>query len=134
MSKYPRYYGVFTSPLLICGVAVVWAANHGLCVLLYGLGRYQVNPWEVYDDEAATGRIDPETFLGGLYKPECRDWVRSYGRWYRMRKIFDRELPVQDQRVRDTQWIIFWQSLFVGCMITTVLMVLFILWPTLSLD
>ncbi|KAK0110069.1 hypothetical protein ONS95_002726 [Cadophora gregata] len=130
MSKAEREWRLFAIPLIVLGVATLYAARRGMCLVLHSLGHYQVKPWEVYDPEhAERAHANPEVFLGGKYKSESRDWVQRYNRRYAMRKIFDKEAPVEEPRIRDAQNVIFGQGLFTGFLASLVVMAVFMSLP-----
>ncbi|KAH7409568.1 hypothetical protein BKA64DRAFT_571443 [Cadophora sp. MPI-SDFR-AT-0126] len=130
MSKAEREWRLFAIPLIVLGVATLYAARRGMCLVLHSLGHYQVKPWEVYDPEhAERAHANPEVFLGGKYNSESRDWVQRYNRRYAMRKIFDKEAPVEEPRIRDAQNIIFGQGLFTGFLASVVVMAVFMSLP-----
>ncbi|CZT50937.1 uncharacterized protein RSE6_12011 [Rhynchosporium secalis] len=125
-----REWRLFAVPLIVIGVATLSAARHGMCLVLHSFGHYQVKPWEVYDPEQAErAHANPEVFLGGKYNGESKDWVQRYNRRYAMRKIFDKEAPVEDPRIRDAQNIIFGQGLFIGFMASLIAMGIFVSLP-----
>ncbi|KAK2626483.1 hypothetical protein QTJ16_003658 [Diplocarpon rosae] len=125
LSCLSRAWRLLAIPMIVLGVSTLYAARHGMCLVLHSLGHYQVKPWEVFSDEEGE-RIKPEVFLGGSYKPECKDWVRRYNRRYTLRKIFDKEAPIQEPRIRDAQTVIFGQGIFAG-LIASVIIVGFIM-------
>ncbi|KAL5317238.1 hypothetical protein ACEPPN_014333 [Leptodophora sp. 'Broadleaf-Isolate-01'] len=130
MSRAPREWRLFAIPLIVLGVATLYAARRGMCLVLHSLGHYQVKPWEVYDPEhAERAHANPEVFLGGKYNSESRDWVQRYNRRYAMRKIFDKEAPVVEPRIRDAQNVIFGQGLFTGFLASLVVMAVFMSLP-----
>ena len=130
MSKAEREWRLFAIPLVVLGVATLYAARRGMCLVLHSLAHYQVKPWEVYDPEhAERAHANPEVFLGGKYNSESRDWVQRYNRRYAMRKIFDKEAPVEEPRIRDAQNVIFGQGLFTGFLASVVVMAVFLSLP-----
>ncbi|KAI6717162.1 hypothetical protein PZA11_001706 [Diplocarpon coronariae] len=122
LSRLPRAWRLFAVPMIVLGVSTLYAARRGMCLVLHSLGHYQVKPWEVFNAEESKERerINPEVFLGGSYKPECRDWVQRYNRRYAMRKIFDKEAPIQEPRIRDAQNVILGQGLFAGFVMSSI--------------
>lgn len=38
-------------PLWLIGVATLWSAIKGMCVVLHGLHHYHVRPWELWNDD-----------------------------------------------------------------------------------
>lgn len=130
MSKARREWRLLAVPLIVLGVATLYAARHGMCLVLHSLGHYQVKPWEVYDPEnAERAHANPEVFLGGKYNSQSRDWVQRYNRRYTMRKIFDQEAPVVEPRIRDAQNVIFGQGLFTGFVASLVVMAMVVSLP-----
>lgn len=125
-----REWRLLAIPLIVLGVATLSAARHGMCLVLHSLGHYQVKPWEVYDPEhAERAHTNPEVFLGGKYNSESRDWVQRYNRRYAMRKIFDKEAPVEEPRIRDAQNVIFGQGLLTGFLASIIIMAVFMALP-----
>ncbi|KAL2069256.1 hypothetical protein VTL71DRAFT_15594 [Oculimacula yallundae] len=130
LTRARREWRLFGVPLVVLGVATLFAARRGMCLVLHSFGHYQVKPWEVHDPEhAERAHANPEVFLGGKYNSESSDWVHRYNRRYAMRKIFDKEAPVEEPRIRDAQNVIFGQGLFTGFLGSVVIMAIFMSLP-----
>lgn len=131
LSHKARSWRLFAMFFITTGVATLYAARHGMCLILHSLGHYQVKPWDMYENEEAEDREQavPEIFLGGAYKPESKDWVQKYNRLWRFRKIFDKEKPIQEPRIRNAQTVIFGQGVFLGLLVSVVIVGFFMALP-----
>ncbi|EKD14531.1 uncharacterized protein L3040_000052 [Drepanopeziza brunnea f. sp. 'multigermtubi'] len=134
MSHLSWLYRLIGVPLVVCGVAAVYAAHLGLCLVLYSLGTYQAEPWDLYTpaDEQERERINPEVFLDGDYKPGKRGWVKTYNRRYALLKIFGRDTPVKEARILNAQTVIAGQAIFLGLLAGAIMVVLAKVVPTVK--
>ncbi|KAI9056213.1 hypothetical protein LZ554_001141 [Drepanopeziza brunnea f. sp. 'monogermtubi'] len=126
MSHLPWMYRLIGIPFIVAGVASVYAARLGLCLVLYSFGTYQVEPWDLYTraDEEERERINPEVFLAGKYKPERRSWVKKYNRRYALLKIFGHDAPVKEVRILNAQTVIAGQAIYLSVLVGVTMAVL----------
>jgi hypothetical protein len=95
-----RWIRVLASPFILLGVATWYGGLKGSCIVLHSLGHFQVKPWDI----------------------EGKDWRTLYKkRWY-VRKVFDRELAVSEPVIRKGQNVVFFQGLWLGFVVTVVVM------------
>jgi hypothetical protein len=103
--------------LLIIGISTLIAAWKGMCVVLHGMHHRHLRPWELFADPEDTSSpktssedslINPPS-LSGSYEDE--PWVRKYEKRNLIRKVFDREVWIQEPALRQIQDTIFVQSL-----------------------
>ncbi|KAJ9615373.1 hypothetical protein H2200_001448 [Cladophialophora chaetospira] len=109
------------------GVATLFAAWKGMCVVLHGMHHRHLRPWELFGDESdgysdydmKKGSFDS---LGSSNSYEDEPWVAKYEKRNLIRKVFDREVWIQEPALRQIQDTIFVQALltaFVSGAITT---------------
>ncbi|CAK3982626.1 G signaling regulator like [Lecanosticta acicola] len=108
------------------GIATLVAAWKGMCVVLHGLHHRHLRPWELFTDEAE--EVPDEKFMsseallsGEQNSFEEEPWVPRYKKRNMLRKVFDREIWVQEPALRQIQDTIFLQailsSLLVSCVV-----------------
>jgi len=101
-------------PVLV-GIAIIYAAANGICVILHYRGRSQLKPWDVDSDHeelvVGSGGGLEEKGDGGV------SWRQRYRRRWVVRRIFDREAVVQEQYILDGQRIIFGQAVWTGFLV-----------------
>lgn len=51
----PRGYRAFAAIPWFLGIATLWSAYRGMCVILHGWRRRHVRPWELWSDESEKG-------------------------------------------------------------------------------
>lgn len=98
------------------GIATLVAAWKGMCVVLHGLHHRHLRPWELFSDEseeAATEKFGSEEELlsTGRNSFEEEPWVPRYKKRNIVRKVFDREVWVQEPALRQIQDTIFLQAI-----------------------
>lgn len=89
-----------------------------------------MRPWELFaeaDHELADDAFDP---VGGRNSYEDKPWVVTYEKRSLVRKIFDREVWIQDPALRQIQNRIFWQSIVIGVMVAVVPTIVFLVVPS----
>ncbi|KAI2632883.1 hypothetical protein GGS21DRAFT_146402 [Xylaria nigripes] len=120
------------------GIATLMAAAKGMCVVLHGLHHRHVRPWELFveDNEAAGG---PEQLsegkssfdsFGSSNSYEDEPWIIRYDARFYVRKVFDREVWIQEPALRQIQDTIFLQSLVTAFLGAGVLTALFVAVPS----
>ncbi|KAK6952504.1 hypothetical protein Daesc_007043 [Daldinia eschscholtzii] len=139
---------LFAIPWVV-GIATLIAAYKGMCVVLHGLHHRHVRPWELFDsaevfdeseledqsssrrgggEEGCKGNNSFDSF-GSSNSYEDEPWVVRYeGRWL-VRKVFDREVWIQEPALRQIQDIIFVQSLLAALLGAGVLTAVFVAVP-----
>jgi len=108
------------------GIATLFAAWKGMCVVLHGMHHRHLRPWELFasDDTASTEYdLKKESFdsLGSSNSFEDEPWVAKYDKRNVIRKIFDREVWIQEPALRSIQDTIFIQALITAFIIGGIL-------------
>ena len=104
------------------GIATLIAAWKGMCVVLHGMHHRHLRPWELFSDDSE-GTLDEKSMsqesLVSMSANSFEDepWVARYGKRNVVRKVFDREIWIQEPALRQIQDTIFLQAVlaaFVG--------------------
>ncbi|KIX01524.1 uncharacterized protein Z518_09250 [Rhinocladiella mackenziei CBS 650.93] len=119
---------------LFIGIATLFAAWKGMCVLLHGVHHRHLRPWELFgdEDEASSdyglkkGSFDS---LGSSNSYEDEPWVAQYEKRNVIRKIFDREVWIQEPALRQIQDTIFVQALIIAFIISAITTAIFLAIP-----
>ncbi|KAI1463695.1 uncharacterized protein F4812DRAFT_238296 [Daldinia caldariorum] len=141
------------------GIATLVSAYKGMCVVLHGLHHRHVRPWELFDYSAEEGVVSPssssssgseleergnhqrgrgskegnnnsfESFGSSNNSYEDEPWVVKYERRGLVRKVFDREVWIQEPALRQIQDVIFVQSVLAGLLGGGVLTAVFVAVP-----
>lgn len=100
------------------GISTLIAAWKGMCVVLHGMHHRHLRPWELFssDDEpqgydAKAGSSDSLGSHGTSNSWEDEPWVAKYEKRNVVRKIFDREVWIEEPALRQIQDTIFIQSI-----------------------
>jgi MFS family permease len=109
------------------GISTLIAAWKGMCVVLHGMHHRHLRPWELFasDDEAQSydAKLDSMDTLGSHASSnswEDEPWVARYEKRNVIRKIFDREVWIQEPALRQIQDTIFLQSILGALIISAV--------------
>ncbi|KAI0975842.1 hypothetical protein F4678DRAFT_457196 [Xylaria arbuscula] len=135
LSEAGRGWRALFAILWVFGIATLVTAAKGMCVVLHGLHHRHVRPWELFLDDNATdiddlchGKRSFESF-GSSNSYEDEPWVVKYQRRFIVRKIFDREVWIQEPALRQIQDTIFLQSMVMALLGTGVLTAIFVAVP-----
>lgn len=152
LSRAPRGYRALAAVGWTGGFATLIAARKGMCIVLHGLHHRHVRPWELFEpdfnDEAANSDSDSEKGVvnnsnnrkkaaaaageksfesfGTSNSYEEEPWVVRYDKRSVIRKVFDREVWVQEAALRQIQDTIFVQSVLGGLLLAGVMVGVFI--------
>lgn len=120
------------------GVSTLIAAWKGMCVVLHGLHHRHLRPWELFSDspddvadgsENEKGARSQESLLSdgsaGSNSFEDEPWVARYQKRNVVRKVFDREVWIQEPALRQIQDTIFLQSLLGAALVSAVVVGVF---------
>ncbi|THY75797.1 hypothetical protein D6C94_03647 [Aureobasidium pullulans] len=129
LSSASRAYRVIPIIGLILGISTLIAAWKGMCVVLHGMHHRHLRPWELFADpedasikNSSSNSLIDSSPVAKSYEDE--PWVARYEKRSVIRKIFDREVWVQEPALRQIQDTIFVQSLvgafLVSCIIVGV--------------
>jgi len=100
------------------GIATLIAAWKGMCVVLHGMHHRHLRPWELFADSTDEVSLTNEksashdslvSSSGNSFEDE--PWVPKYAKRNFIRRIFDREVWIQEPALRQIQDTIFLQSL-----------------------
>lgn len=140
LSSAPRGYRAIPAVGILVGVSTQVAALKGMCVVLHGLHHRHLRPWELFvDEEEALGEVSGAGKPGGVKGSfesfgssnsyEEQPWVVRYKKRNLARKIFDREVWVQEPMLRAIQDTICIQAVLVAVVCAVVLTVIFVCVP-----
>ncbi|KAG0645317.1 hypothetical protein D0Z07_8832 [Hyphodiscus hymeniophilus] len=137
LSDVGRGYRALGAIALVIGTATLIAAAKGMCVVLHGMHHRHLRPWELFTDAEADK--DPG---GGAYSMresvdsvqsansyEDAPWVVSYQKRNIVRKIFDREIRVQEPALKQIQDMIFVQSMLIAFAVSLLITAIFVAVP-----
>ncbi|KUI61933.1 hypothetical protein VP1G_09087 [Cytospora mali] len=123
---------------LILGISTQVAALKGMCVVLHGMHHRHVRPWELFVDEEMLDEVSSEgkasskgsfDSFGSSNSYEEQPWVVRYRKRNMIRKIFDREVWIQEPALRSIQDIIFIQAMLVAVVCAGVVTAIFVCVP-----
>nr|POE79488.1 hypothetical protein CFP56_07553 [Quercus suber] len=120
LSDVGRGWRVLPFPAWFIGIATLVAAWKGMCVVLHGLHHRHIRPWELFADEpdevvsekdlgVASDSSSTASTLRNSYEDE--PWVAKYQKRNMVRKVFDRQVWVQEPALRQIQDTIFLQAI-----------------------
>lgn len=112
------------------GIATLVAAWKGMCVVLHGLHHRHLRPWELFSDsaeEAADEKgMSVDSFLSSSRNSfEAEPWVPRYKKRNIIRKVFDREIWIQEPALRQIQDTIFLQSALASFVVSCIVVGIF---------
>ncbi|SMR52419.1 unnamed protein product [Zymoseptoria tritici ST99CH_1E4] len=91
------------------GIATLIAAWKGMCIVLHGLHHRHLRPWELFTDAAEESQLEEKTSSTMSLTSNERNsfehepWVPKYKQRNMARKIFDREIWIQEPALRGIQ-------------------------------
>lgn len=131
LSDVGRGYRALTAFAFVLGISTLVAAYKGMCVVLHGMHHRHVRPWELFVDGENMDNIEKRSFesLGSFNSYEDEPWVVKYKKRNVVRKVFDREVWVQEPALRQIQDTIFLQSLLASFILGGILTTVFIVVP-----
>lgn len=132
LSSAGRGWRALFAVLWVFGIATLITALKGMCVVLHGLHHRHVRPWELFaDDDGGNGGDGKRSFdsFGSCNSYEDEPWVVRYERRLYVRKVFDREVWIQEPALRQIQDTIFLQSLLSALLGAGVLTAVFVSVP-----
>lgn len=115
----------------VVGIATLMAAYKGMCVVLHGMHHRHVRPWELFvegESESGGRGLEKESFdtFGSGNSYEDAPWVVQYEKRNVVRKVFDREVWIQEPALRQIQDTIFIQSMLCALLGAAVLSAIFV--------
>ncbi|RDW80131.1 hypothetical protein BP6252_04769 [Coleophoma cylindrospora] len=112
LSGVGRGWRVLPIILDILGVSTLIAAYKGMCVVLHGMHHRHLRPWELFedaDDEYKLRESLDSSYSKNSYEDE--PWVVKYDKRNIIRKIFDKEVWIEEPALRQIQDTIFIQAM-----------------------
>ena len=121
------------------GVATLFAASKGMCVVLHGMHHRHLRPWELFTEDdkehvqfegsckasSEGSRTNSSETLYSSNSYEDEPWVKKYPERNIVRKVFDREVWVEEPALRQIQDTIFLQGLACAGFVTIISIVIF---------
>ncbi|KAL8387338.1 hypothetical protein RB595_009976 [Gaeumannomyces hyphopodioides] len=141
LSRAARGWRATAAIALVLGVSTLVAAYKGMCVVLHGLHHRHVRPWELFETDdrdveeegagpAGAGRSQRSfDSFGSSNCYEDEPWVVRYQKRNVVRKVFDREVWIQEPALRQIQDTIFVQALLAALLAAGVLTAVFVAVP-----
>ncbi|KAI9737880.1 MAG: hypothetical protein M1834_009250 [Cirrosporium novae-zelandiae] len=122
LSSAGRGWRVISMIGLMIGISTLIAAWKGMCVVLHGMHHRHLRPWELFadEDEICKERDSLDT-IGSSNSYEDEPWVAKYEKRNVIRKIFDREVWIQEPALRQIQDTIFVQALLGSFVISAII-------------
>ncbi|RMZ71284.1 regulator of g signaling superfamily [Pyrenophora seminiperda CCB06] len=127
LSSAGRAWRVISMIGFFIGISTLIAAWKGMCVVLHGMHHRHVRPWELFasDDEQqaydfksdSVNSVDSHSSSNSW---EDEPWVARYEKRNVVRKVFDREVWIQEPALRQIQDTIFIQSILGALIISGV--------------
>jgi len=141
LSRAPRGYRAVPAVGLVLGMATLVAAWKGMCVVLHGLHHRHVRPWELFEvgeadvADGATAELAKASFdsFGSTNSYEEEPWVVKYQKRNLVRKVFDREVWIQEPALRQIQDTIFVQAILAGLLLAGIVTAIFVCVPPVNL-
>ncbi|PSN63554.1 hypothetical protein BS50DRAFT_83438 [Corynespora cassiicola Philippines] len=137
LSSAGRAWRVLSIIGFLIGISTLIAAWKGMCVVLHGMHHRHLRPWELFasDDEPAGFDMKGDSFdslvsnaTSNSYEDE--PWVAKYDKRNIIRKIFDREVWIQEPALRQIQDTIFVQALLGSFILSVVIVGIFCAFPS----
>lgn len=135
LSSVPRGYRAIPAIGMVLGISTQVAALKGMCIVLHGFRHMHVRPWELFEGEEVELRnekgnsFDSYSSFGSSNSYEDEPWVVKYQKRNLVRKVFDREVWVQEPALRNIQDTIFVQAMIVALLGTGILTAIFVCVP-----
>lgn len=141
LSSVPRGFRAIPAAGLVLGISTQVAALKGMCVVLHGMHHRHVRPWELFVDEEvmddmsstsdSPGHLGKKSFdsFGSSNSYEDEPWVVKYQKRNLVRKVFDREVWVQEPALRSIQDTIFAQAMLAALVSAGALAAVFVCVP-----
>ncbi|KJZ79314.1 hypothetical protein HIM_01465 [Hirsutella minnesotensis 3608] len=130
LSSLGRGWRALSAIAFVLGISTLVAAYKGMCVVLHGMHHRHVRPWELFvqDDGEDLGKRSFDMF-GPVNSYEDEPWVVRYEKRNVVRKVFDREVWIQEPALRQIQDTIFVQAILASVLLGGVLTAVFVAVP-----
>lgn len=131
LSDAGRGWRALSAIAFVLGVSTLVAAWKGMCVVLHGMHHRHVRPWELFVDNEEPEGNEKRSFesFGSNNSYEDEPWVVRYKKRNLVRKIFDREVWIQEPALRQIQDTIFVQALLASLLAGGILTAIFVAVP-----
>ncbi|KAF2190701.1 hypothetical protein K469DRAFT_559000 [Zopfia rhizophila CBS 207.26] len=136
LSSASRAWRVLSLIAFFIGVSTLIAAWKGMCVVLHGMHHRHLRPWELFtsDDELASRNAKNHSYDSPDSQEssnsfEDEPWVAKYEKRNLIRKVFDREVWIQEPALRHIQDTIFLQSIIGALILSIVIAGIFCAFP-----
>lgn len=115
----------------IVGVATLVAGWKGMCVVLHGMHHRHLRPWELFEGTESEVELKKTSFdsFGTENSYEDAPWVVKYEKRNLIRKVFDREIWIEEPALRQIQDTIFIQSVLCGLVVAGIFTAIFVSVP-----
>ncbi|KAM0231357.1 hypothetical protein ACHAP5_011095 [Fusarium lateritium] len=131
LSSAGRGYRALAAIALVLGISTLIAAYKGMCVVLHGMHHRHVRPWELFVDSENMDDTPQRSFesFGSRNSYEDEPWVVKYEKRNIVRKVFDREVWIQEPALRQIQDTIFVQALLASVIMGGIITAIFVAIP-----
>ncbi|RMJ13579.1 hypothetical protein CDV36_006759 [Fusarium kuroshium] len=131
LSKAGRGYRALVAIAFVLGISTLVAAYKGMCVVLHGMHHRHVRPWELFVDSENVDDMEKRSFesFGSTNSYEDEPWVVKYEKRNIVRKVFDREVWIQEPALRQIQDTIFIQAILASVLLGGILTAVFVAIP-----
>jgi hypothetical protein len=118
------------------GISTLIAAWKGMCVVLHGMHHRHMRPWELFssDDDPTGYEMKSDSFdtivsHDSTNSWEDEPWVAKYEKRNIVRKVFDREVWIQEPALRQIQDTIFLQAILGALILSGIIVGIFCAFP-----
>lgn len=131
LSNAGRGYRALAAIALVLGISTLVAAYKGMCVVLHGMHHRHVRPWELFVDSENVEDTQKQSFdsFGSKNSYEDEPWVVKYEKRNVVRKVFDREIWIQEPALRQIQDTIFVQAILASVLLGGIITAIFVAVP-----
>lgn len=131
LSSAGRGWRVLAMIGFMIGISTLIAAWKGMCVVLHGMHHRHLRPWELFVEEDANEfdvkRESFDSMASNSFEDE--PWIAKYDRRNIVRKVFDREVWIQEPALRQIQDTIFIQSILGALILSAIATGVFVALP-----
>lgn len=119
LSKAGRGYRALSAIALVLGISTLVAAYKGMCVVLHGMHHRHIRPWELFVDSERANSLGKRSFesFSSSNSYEDEPWIVKYEKRNVVRKVFDREVWIQEPALRQIQDTIFIQAMLAAILL-----------------
>jgi hypothetical protein len=132
LSNVPRGYRALAAIAWVLGISTLVAAWKGMCVVLHGMHHHHVRPWELFvqdeDDFQQSGKRSFDS-LGSTNSYEDEPWIVKYEKRNFVRKVFDRQIWIEEPALRQIQDTIFVQAILASLLLGGIFTAIFVAVP-----